>query len=339
MVRARTAVRAVAWLGAFLPLVATTTEGQERGAGEPPVIDPMAELELLFDGASETSETEGPSVAFDGTIFFVAFNRTDLDAGGTIWRFDPEDGKASIFRSLWGLAAGSVIDSSGDLLIAELAYGGGRRISRIALETGDTSVVADSYEGRPFNGTNDLVIDEKGRIYFTEYDIITPEEVLYHRGNGVYRVDPDGGVERVIEDAGLPNGIAVSPDQRTLYVTTNQFDILGTNALLSYDLSPEGEVRFRSVLAEYEAASGQMADGMAIDVDGNLYVALFSMRGETGIAVYDPSGERLAFIPTPTPAKNVTFGRGSDALSLYITAGNGLYRFRVNRTGYHLPSR
>jgi gluconolactonase len=78
---------------------------------------------------------------------------------------------------------------------------------------------------------------------------------------------------------------------------------------------------------------------MAVDVDGNVYVALVSMRGDAGVAVYDPTGKRVAFIPTPTPARNVTFGRGSEARTMYITAGNGLYRIPVKRRGYLIPTR
>ena len=116
---------------------------------------------------------------------------------------------------------------------------------------------------------------------------------------------------------------------------TNRFDVLGNGAILAYDLSTEGEVRFRSVVVRYDAASLQLADGMDVDVDGNLYVALFSTRGKTGVAVYAPGGAERVFIPTPGPATNVTFGLGSDARSLYITAATGLYRLSVKRPGYH----
>jgi gluconolactonase len=239
MVKAQTTIGTLVLTGVWLSTVTMMTEGQGGPAGDSSIIDPTAELELLFDVGSET---EGPSVAFDGTVFFVSFDFSELDAGGTIWRFDPEAGEASVFRSRWGLTAGTAIDANGDLLVGELGFGGGRCISRIALDTGDTTVVADTYRGHPLNGVNDLVVDEKGRVYFTEYDVIASNEVLHHGGNGVYRIDQDGSVNRIISDAGLPNGIVLSPDQRSLYVTTNQFDILGTNAVLSYDLSPDGDV-------------------------------------------------------------------------------------------------
>ena len=133
----------------------------------------------------------------------------------------------------------------------------------------------------------------------------------------------------------MPNGIMVSPDQRTLYVGMNRYDSLGNGAILAYDLAQDGSVEFRSILAIQKAEDQHLADGMAVDVDGNLFVALFSDQARTGIAVFSPAGEQLAFIPTPGPATNVTFGLGSDASSLYITAGSALYRFPVKRRGYH----
>ena len=293
MTLARQLIKPICLFGIMLVLLSSMVMGQDRASGDALIVEPEVVVELLFDSGSET---EGPAVAFDNTVFFVAFDRSNLAAGGTIWRFDPATAGASVFRSGWGLASGAAIDANGDLLIAEIAAGGGRCVSGIDLDTGDSSVVAGSYRGQPFNGVNDLVFDEQGRLYFTEYDVKMPQEVLHHRGNGIYRLDPDGSVSRIIDDAGLPNGIVVSPDQKTLYISTNQFDILGTNAVLSYDLSPDGDVTFRSVLAEYRSGSGQLTDGMAVDVDGNIYVAIASWDGETGVAVYDPFGERLAFL-------------------------------------------
>ena len=271
-------------------------------------------------------------MGFDGTIYFVDL---DIARGGSIWRYDPRTKQASVLRSPSGVAAGSAIDPKGNLLTAELASGGGRRITLTEIETGQTSLVVDKYDGKPLHGVNDLVLDSIGRIYFTEYALLGPGDVLYRRGSGVYRIDPGGTLKRIIDDASVPNGIAVSPDQHTLYVGTNRFDVLGNGAILAYDLSAEGEVRFRSVMVRYDAASLQLADGMDVDVDGNLYVALFSTRGKTGIAIYAPNGAERAFIPTPGPATNVTFGLGPDAKSLYITASTGLYRLIVRRPGYH----
>lgn len=295
----------------------------------PPPVDPGAELVVLFEGEHLM---EGPSVAPDGTLYFTEL---DFARGGTLWRLELNGGEATVFRRPSGVAVGTAIDPNGLLLTAEVGAGGGRRIAQTELGSGRTSTVADRFQGRPLHGANDLVLDEAGRIYFTEYAYLGPDEVLHRPGSGVYRVDPDGTVERILADVGRPNGIAVAPDGNTLYVGTERFDVLGRRAILAFDLSAEGRVRFRSILVSYEPETSRSPDGMAVDVDGNLYVALFSRRGDSGVAVYGPDGEEAAFIPTPGPATNLAFGLGEDATSLYVTAGERVYRLRTNRPGYH----
>ena len=172
----------------------------------------------------------------------------------------------------------------------------------------------------------------------------------------MYRIDTDGSLHRIITDAGKPNGVCVSPDQKTLYVVSNEnggtaIDRLtdpaskeakkaslplrkGLMALLAYDLAADGTAKFRKVLVDYSPFDGP--DGLVVDKDGNLYVAVRA-ENRPGICVYSPEGKELAYIPTEVPT-NVGFGRGKDANLLYITAGASLYRIRVNREGYQLPS-
>jgi gluconolactonase len=160
-------------------------------------------------------------------------------------------------------------------------------------------------------------------------------------------------VLRIITDAGKPNGVAVSPDQKTLYVVSNDNGTTGIGrlksegnkvleptrkglmALLAYDLAPDGSAKFRKTLVDYAPQDGP--DGLVCDKNGNLYVAV---RDETrpGIVVYSPEGKELAYIKTELPT-NVGFGRGADSKMLYITAGRSLYRIKLNAEGYHLPTR
>lgn len=327
-------------LGMMIALLASPSAGAQGViTGDSSFVSPTARFEKLFGQAG--SNTEGPAVARDGSVFFVdaPAAREDGIPAGRIWRLDPNTRAARIFRSPSNMALGLEFDSRGRLVIAEFGLHGGRRVTRIDLETGDGEVVAALYQGRPFSGVNDLTIDERGRIYFTEYDLVAPHDGLYQRTPGVYRVDPDGTVQKVIPNAGLPNGIVISPDQKTLYVSTFRFDLFGQKALLAYDVAPDGKVSFRSVLVRYDLEpGGQAADGMAVDTDGNLWVAVFARNAATGVAVYSPTGHELAFIPTPEPAKNVAFGRGADRNVLYVTAGASLYRIRVKKEGYQLPT-
>ena len=154
---------------------------------------------------------------------------------------------------------------------------------------------------------------------------------------GVYRIDPDGSVSLIITDAGTPNGILVSPDQRTLYVASIGMQEYSLHALLAYDLAAEGSVSSRRVVADFAPEYGP--DGMAVDVDGNLYLARPAVAPHTpGIYVYSPDGEELALIPTPGSPTNATFGRGPTGKTLYITAGTSLYKIELNREG-HQPAR
>jgi gluconolactonase len=155
-------------------------------------------------------------------------------------------------------------------------------------------------------------------------------------------------IERIITDAGKPNGVLVSPDQKTLYVVSNDNGTWGIGRvpkdaplfkgrmnLMAYDLASDGTARFRKVLVDYAPEDGP--DGLVADTEGNIYVAVRA-ASRPGIAVYNPEGKEVAFIKTEMPT-NVGFGRGPDANLLYITAGKSLYRIRVNREGYQLPTK
>jgi len=314
---------------------------QEMATGDPSIVIPNKQVELLFDGAFFT---EGPAVAPDGRVYFsdiTISTRSGMQAGH-IWRYDPRSGQTMIFRSPSGMANGIVFDLNGRMVVAEGADFGGRRVTRTDMTTGKSEILAGLYNGRPFNAPNDLAIDEAGRIYFTDPRYIG-HEPIEQPIMGVYRIDPDGTVSLIIADAGKPNGILVSPDQKTLYVACcdngwNRIESLpedieiawGRTAVLAYDLAPDGTAKFRKTLINVSPKWG--VDGMAIDVDGNLYITAWN---PDGIYVYSPEGEEIAYIPTPEVPRNATFGRGSTNKTLYITAGRSLYRINLNKKGYH----
>ncbi|MFM8584783.1 MAG: SMP-30/gluconolactonase/LRE family protein, partial [Planctomycetaceae bacterium] len=315
-------------------------------------------LEQFFEGRVLT---EGVAVAPDGQVYFseITFSHVARDEQGAIeaghiWRFDPGTGKTVIYRSPSGMSNGIKFDARGRMVVAEGADFGGRRVTRTDLATGKTHIIAGLYQGRPLNSPNDIAIDERGRVYFSDPRYLGHEPI--DQGvQAVYRLDTDGTLHRVVTDAGKPNGVAISPDQKTLYVVSNengttaierldkgtatQADKVttplrkGFMALLAYDLSPEGTAKFRKVLVDYAPHDGP--DGLTVDREGNLWVAVRA-ENRPGICVYSPEGKELAYLPTEVPT-NVGFARGKDANLLYITAGKSLYRIRVNREGYHLP--
>ena len=215
------------------------------------------------------------------------------------------------------------------------------------MTTGKSHVIGDFYQGRRFNAPNDITIDEKGRIYFSDPRYLG-HEPIDQPVFGVYRIDLDGSIHRIITDAGKPNGVCVSLDQKSLYVVSNDngstglFNIpedapthKGRMALLAYDLAANGTAKFREVLVDYSPEDGP--DGLIIDSKGNLFVAVRDAK-RPGICVYSPKGKELAYIPTEVPT-NVGFGRGAERSTLYITAGKSLYRMKVNAEGYELPRR
>jgi gluconolactonase len=325
-------------------------------AAENPIVPDGAKLELLYSRTAKMNGglTEGPAVAPDGSIYF-----TDIPNGpdmGLILRYDPATGKTTVFTKDSGQANGLWCDANGDLIAAEGSDYGGRRVSRWNLKTGKSETIADKYQGKRFNAPNDLCIDTKGRIYFTDPRYLGNEpRELEHRA--VYRIDTDGKVVEVTHEVEKPNGIALSPDEKTLYVAdhnngTDKIDPAnppakkGAMTILAFPLGADGLVSGkRKVLYDYGTEDG--CDGMCVDSKGNLYLTNRGLN-RPGLMVLDPSGKEIAFVSTgpanqKPPAKpvglpsNCEFGIGTDDKLLYVTVDTSLYRIRLKVPGYHPP--
>ena len=306
-----------------------------------------AVLETLFMGGVLT---EGVVAAPDGTIYFsdITFTATSGMQAGHLMKYGPKTGEVTVYRSPSGMSNGIKFDAEGHMVIAEGADFGGRRVIRTDLKTGKSVIIADFYENRRFNAPNDISIDLLGRIYFSDPRYVGHES-MEQGVMAVYRIDLDGSIHQIITDAGKPNGVCVSPDQKTLYVVSNDngsTDMFrfsegvpfrkGRMALLAYDLNPDGTAKFRKTLVNYFPQDGP--DGLVVDVEGNLYVAVRD-KTRPGIYVYSPEGKELAYLRTPDLPTNVGFGRGEEKKILYITAGGNLHRIKTYNTGYHLPTR
>jgi gluconolactonase len=298
--------------------------------------------------------TEGAAVAPDGSIYF-----SDFPFGpekGMIVRYDPKTNKSEVFTSDSGKSNGLFFDAKGFLIACEGSDEGGRRISKWNVETKERTTLADRYMGKRFNAPNDLTIDRKGRIYFTDPRYLgTEPRELEHRA--VYRIDLDGKVVEVTHDISKPNGIALSPDEKTLYVIdhdngTDRIDPKaappkhGRMAIDAFPLGEDGLVQGdKRTIKDFGDQAG--GDGMTVDAQGNLFVADRSVK-RPGVLVLDPNGKELGFVPSGEPNQkidsehpgkgfpsNVEFGLGNEKNVLYVTVDTSLYRVRLNTKGYH----
>jgi gluconolactonase len=297
---------------------------------------------------------EGVVAAPDGTLYVSDLTRTAVirenNPGGTIYRVEPVSGRATVFLQPSGMSNGLHVDRRGDLLIAQDADTGGRALLRYEFAAQRLSLVADGFEGRRFNGVNDVTSDRSGRLYFTDGKYAGDEAV--ELPNAIYRADTDGTVTRLSSEILRPNGIEVSPDGRWLYVSASNNRRLPTNPLgpaadaygivtggvVAYDLDASGNVSHGRLIYRDDTLN---ADGMAMDSDGNLYVALHNGSASApraDIVVISPQGQVIAHLPTPGVGitTNLGFGRGADRHSLYVTVALPwrVYRIRTVRSGY-----
>jgi gluconolactonase len=264
---------------------------------------------------------------------------------GIIWKYNLESKEATIFRSQSGMANVMACDPDGNLIVFEGADFGGQRIIKTNLATGKSEIIAGLYKGEPFNSPNDVAIDESGQIYFTDPRYFG-HEPIEQKVMGVYRIDTQGKVELIIANVSNPNGIVISPDQKSLYIANFAIpgnyefptaDFTGVRQvnegkILAYDLLQDGSVKFRKELIDL----GNLGpDGMTIDMEENLYITYGHKVG-----IYDKKGEKLHEMEIPkSPVSNLTFGRGEYSKTLFITAGKSLFSIQTQKEGYNIPFR
>jgi gluconolactonase len=282
---------------------------------ENPIIPAAAKLEKLW---SDGSFTEGPAYGPGGCVYFS-------DIGNRIMKFDPAPGKTTVYREPSGRANGLDFDPRGRLVAAEGASTGGNRRVSITEKDGTIRSLAERWNGKRFNSPNDLTIDAKGRVYFTDPRYVgdEPREI---DTESVYRVDPDGTVTQIITDVQKPNGIILSPDMKTLYLADS--NPAGNQHLLAFPLKADGNVGPKRLLHDFGKERG--IDGMCADVHGNIYGAAGS--GKSG-GIFNSLGKQLGFIPTPETPTNCVFG-DRDRRTLYVTAGKSLYRIKLKIEGF-----
>jgi gluconolactonase len=272
---------------------------------------------------------EGPAWHPDGYLLFedVTNNRTmRLDASGRV----------SVFREATDGANGLAFDEQRRLVACEgNAAGRGRRLVRIEKD-GTVTALAERYQGRRLNSPNDLAVDRRGRIYFTDPRYGRRENLELDR-EAVYRVDPDGTLTRVVDSLTRPNGILLSADGRTLYVAENASPG-GAVQLWAFDLDPRGAARDGRIVYDFDGGRG--IDGMTLDTEGRIW-ATAGTKDKAGIYVFRPDARRRAatlvsFLPLPEDPTNCTFG-GPGRDVLYVTTTSSLFRIRTAARGQPSP--
>lgn len=269
---------------------------------EEAVTAPDAKVEKLADGFGFT---EGPAVDSNGDIYFVD------DPKCKIHFWSVADKKLSTFVEESAHANGMYVDKDDTLYVCEGGTG-----SVVSYDkTGKRTVVADKFEGKQFNKPNDLWIDPKGGIYFTD-PVYGKEFKVVQDGEHVYYILPDRSkVLKVVTDMIKPNGLVGTPDGKMLYITDQV-----AGKVWRYDIQPDGMLKNKTLFASIGV------DGMSIDNRGNIYITADQ------IYVYSPEGKEIQQIKCPEVPANVCFG-GPDRKTLFITARKGLYCIRMNVSG------
>jgi len=277
----------------------------------------------------EQGAREGPSWdPVNKLLYFVGGNRVMRRAA---------DGTVTVFREDAPGANGSIVDSQGRVIVCEA---GGRRVTRTEKD-GSLTVLAAEYEGHKLNSPNDVSIDPKGRIYFTDprYGSMDNVEVKDDAGTpieGVYRIDAPGRITRILtREVERPNGIFVTHDGRFLYIADNYNNRTGgSRKLLRFDLKPDGTAVPSSRKVVFDWKDGRGPDGFRIDAQGRFFVAAglnrdskweTSREFKGGVYVLSPEGKLLEFIPFGKDETTNCVLAGPNLKTLFVTAGSQLW--------------
>src|SRR4051812_26030538 len=289
-----------------------------------------AKIELLADGFDWT---EGPVWhKAGGYLLFSDIPRNTIHK----WK---EGQGVSVYMRPAGYAGatpfgrelgsnGLTFDPGGQLVMADH---GNRQVSRVDSVKFTKTVVADLYNGKRFNSPNDLVFSRAGDLFFTDppYGLwkLNDDPAKELDFNGVYRLGRSGALTLLTRALTFPNGIALSPDERTLYVAVSD---PAQPIWMAYDLRSDGTIRngrvFFDASALAKAGRQGLPDGMKVDSAGNLFAA-----GPGGILIISPQGKHLGTIVTGDLTANCAFG--DDGSTLYITANHALMRVRLKARG------
>lgn len=263
--------------------------------------------------------TEGPAADGDGNVFF-----SDIP-NKAIHKIDAA-GKVTVFRPDSNSANGLMVNAKGEVVACEMEGA----IVALSGDGKERRVIADKYDGKRFNAPNDLVLDRAGGVYFTDPGFRAPTPLPQGK-TCVYYADAAGKVTRLVDDLPNPNGVLLSPDEKTLYVLPT-----GQKQMMAYPVEAPGKLGKGRVFCELEqakAGGNAGGDGGTVDAKGNVYVT-----SATGLQVFDPAGKALGTIRFPEQPSNATFG-GKDLKTLYVTARTSVYSCPMSVAGHRYPAK
>jgi gluconolactonase len=279
---------------------------------------------LVGDSVERLAEgfqfTEGPLELSDGSLLFQ-----DIRAERT-YRL-ATDGRVNVLREETRGANGQTFGPGGLIYFCEQ---NGRRVSRMQPDGSMVETVVEVWKGARLNSPNDIVAHSDGRLFFTDppYGVAPADRSLHFQG--VYRLDPSGGLELVLDDFEKPNGLAFSPDEKTLYVCdTARYHVR------AFQVERSGDIVVGSgrVFATQDPKTPGGPDGMKVDRDGRVYVAVAQ-----GVWVYQADGRLLGIIGLNERPSNLAW-RGPDGSTLAITAVDKVYQVRLKTSGVLPPLR
>jgi len=256
---------------------------------------------------SKRGFAEGPVWSREGFLLFSD------SPNNRIVKLTPGE-RPAVFREDTHGANGLTLDAQGRLYMCEWQS---RRVTRLD-KKGNLEVLAQTWEGKKLNAPNDVVVRHDGHVYFTDPAFGSQNDTRELDFCGVFHITPKGEMEVVAKPKGRPNGVALSPNGKTLYVANSD-----EKNVRAYDLDKAGVASSERVLIP--AIEG-VPDGLRTDEKGNLYVAA------RNLFVYDPTGKPLYDIKLGETPANCAWG-DADFQSLYITAQTSVYRVRLDVKG------
>jgi len=305
---------------------------QERGRGQAPpppatettapaipgVVAAGTKVQVIKEGFQGT---EGPIGLPDGSLIFTETN------ANRITKIDKDNGVSTFLENTNG-SNGLAFDAKGRLISVQTTPGQTR--VGVLSPTGSEATLADNFDGKPFGRPNDLVVDKKGGVYFTDPGPnAAPGAAPAPLPPSVYYIPAGGKATKIAEGIERPNGILLSKDEKTLYVNNTNGE-----HLLAFDVQADGSVRNRRDFATYAGVTktdtgvNSGADGLALDNDGRVYAAT-----STGVQVFSPQGQHLGTIPLSRAPQNLAFA-GPDKKTLYVVGRGAAFKIQLLAPGF-----